>query len=118
MGYYLVNYAPDMWRSLTTALKENLSAFSVSDRVQLLNDAFLLAEASQLEYKVAMDMTEYLIKEKEYVPWSVAIDNLLSIRELVYREPIEQFRIYALKMIDNIYRELGWEVQEQEHLKK
>lgn len=119
MGYFLVNYAPEMWAELTAALKEDMALFSVSDRVQLLNDAFLLAEATQLEYKVAMDLTRYLVKETEYVPWSVAIDNLLSIRQLVYREPaVQLLQRYSLKMIANIYEELGWEVKEEEHLKK
>lgn len=119
MGYFLVNYTPELWSALTNALKDDFSVFSVSDRVQLLNDAFLLAEATQLEYKVAMDMTKYLVKETEYLPWSVAIDNLHSIRQLVYGEPIvELLRKYGLQMIENIYVELGWEVREQEHLKK
>lgn len=119
MGYFLVNYAPDMWSALTKALREDISAFSVSDRVQLLNDAFLLAEATQLEYRVAMELTSYLEKETEYVPWSVAIDNLLSIRQLVYGQPAgEKLAKYCLRVIGNVYGELGWQVREEEHLKK
>lgn len=119
MGYFLVNYSPDMWSALTSALKEDVTSFSVSDRVQLLNDAFLLAEATQLEYKVALDLTSYLVKETEYVPWSVAIDNLLAIRKLVYRDPaVDLLRKYALKTIANVYGDMGWQVKEEEHLKK
>lgn len=119
MGYFLVNYSPDMWGALSDALKDNIAAFSVSDRVQLLNDAFLLAEATQLEYKVALDLTRYLGKETEYTPWSVAIDNLLSIRSYIYGHPsIEDLRKVSLKIIGSVYRELGWEVKEEEHLKK
>lgn len=119
MGYFLVNYSPDMWSALTAALKEDAAAFSVSDRVQLLNDAFLLAEATQLEYKVPMDLARYLVTETEYVPWSVAINNLLSMRKMVYGEPaVESLQKYALKMLENIYPSLGWEVKEDEHMKK
>lgn len=119
MGYFLVNYSTKMWSALTAALKEDISSFSVSDRVQLLNDAFLLAEATQLEYKVAMELTSYLVKETEYVPWSTAIDSLLSIRQLVYREPVvASLHKYGLKVIENVFADLGWEVKEDEHLKK
>lgn len=119
MGYFLVNYAPDMWAALSAALKEDLNSFSVSDRVQLLNDAFLLAEATQLDYKVPMELTAYLVKETQYVPWSVAIGNLNSIRKLIYREPVvAQLQKYGLRMLENIYKDLGWEVNEEEHQKK
>lgn len=119
MGYFLVNYSPEMWSTLTSALKENSAEFSVSDRVQLLNDAFLLAEATQLPYNVPLDLSRYLVKETEYVPWSVGISNVLSIRKMVYGTPaVELLRDYALKMIDRIYQDLGWEVKEDEHMKK
>ena len=39
------------------------------DRAHLLNDAFSLAEAGLVSYRVPLDMTAYLAQETHLVPW-------------------------------------------------
>lgn len=52
--------------------------------MHLLEDAFSLASAGELDYGVTMNMTEYLPREEHAIPWNVvssklrAIDILLS----------------------------------------
>lgn len=87
VGFYRVNYAPEEWKTLSEALSANLSAFSVADRGHLLNDAFSLAEATQLEYSVALDLTAYLVNETRNVPWNVAAGKLKKIRNLMMTTP-------------------------------
>lgn len=119
MGYYITNYSVDMWKKLTGSLIANHLAFSVSDRVQLVNDAFMLADATQLDYKVALDMTRYLTAETQYVPWSVAATNLNRIRNLVYYDGIvEKVKKYGRTVIDKIYTDLGWTVKDDDHQNK
>lgn len=51
------------------------------DRAGLVSDAFSLADAQVLDYRVALDLSQYLPSEKDYVPWdaaSTAIDTLLK----------------------------------------
>lgn len=84
VGYYRVNYPVEQWKTLSEVLVKEPNVFSVADRSNLLNDAFSLAEATQLSYDIALDLTQYLEKETEYVPWSVAVSKLSVIRRLLY----------------------------------
>lgn len=90
VGYYRVNYALSEWKVLSEALLNKLQDFSTADRAHLLNDAFSLAEATQLEYEVALNLTKYLAKEIENVPWSVAATKLSGIRNLMSQTPSYQ----------------------------
>lgn len=55
------------------------------DRAGLLDDAFALSYAGQLDTMVAMNLSIYLVYERDYIPWEVAIswfyrfDGLLSL---------------------------------------
>lgn len=83
VGYYRINYELSEWKVLSDALSNKLNDFSTADRAHLLNDAFSLAEATQLEYGVALNLTKYLAKEVQNVPWSVAASKLTAIRKLM-----------------------------------
>lgn len=83
VGYYRVNYELNVWEALSAALSSKIDQFSIADRAHLLNDAFSLAEATQLPYEVPLNLTKYLAKEKYNVPWSVASSKLSSIRKLM-----------------------------------
>lgn len=60
-----------------------LQRLSVSDRTNLLEDAFSLADASELEYSIAMDLTLYLPEERHSIPWSVADTKLTTVDTLL-----------------------------------
>lgn len=93
-GYYRVNYDAEDWKRLGDALAADKNQFSISDRAHLLNDAFSLAAASQLDYDTALDLTRYLKDETEYVPWKVAIAKLTELkRRLYYTEHHETFTV-------------------------
>lgn len=93
-GYYRVNYGVEDWKRLSDALLADKEQFSISDRAHLLNEAFSLAAASQLDYDIALDLTRYLKDETEYVPWRVAIDKLSELKSrLYYTEHHETFTV-------------------------
>ncbi len=50
--------------------------FSASNRAGLINDAFSLARANQLSYDIAFNLTAYLHKERDYVPWAAFFDAI------------------------------------------
>lgn len=83
VGYYRVNYELSEWKLLSEALSTESNNFSTADRAHLLNDAFSLAEATQLDYEIALNLTRYLANETENVPWSVAASKLSVIRKLM-----------------------------------
>jgi len=71
---------------LTKALNsENFSGIHVINRAQLLDDALALARAGQLDYATAMDVTSYLEKELEYIPWKAALNALSYIDTMLVR---------------------------------
>lgn len=118
VGYYRVNYPQDIWEQINKALLNTPTAFSVSDRSHLLNDAFTLADATQLSFKTALDLTKFLQNELEYVPWSVASSKLLSMKNLLYYTDVfPAFKKYASGLVDKAYESVGWEVDADDHLK-
>ncbi|XP_059219771.1 glutamyl aminopeptidase [Stomoxys calcitrans] len=111
IGYYRVHYPINMWKNLADKLIETPNVFSVGDRACLLNDAFSLADATQLEYDLALDMTQYLSKEDQYVPWSVAASKLTSLkRSLMFTDAFVDYNSYSRDLIAPIYETVGWEV--------
>ncbi|XP_075149879.1 glutamyl aminopeptidase-like isoform X1 [Haematobia irritans] len=116
VGYYRVNYPIDMWRSLITALKETRGDFSSSDRAHLINDAFALADAGQLDYSIALDLSKYLESELNYVPWNVAASRLSGIKNLLYyTDMYRDFVDYARELLKNVYKSVTWNVND-DHL--
>lgn len=118
VGYYRVNYDESLWQALANQLVATPASFSVGDRASLLNDAFALADSTQLPYEIAFDMTKYLAKEEDYVPWSVAASKLTSLkRTLYYTNSYAKYKKYATALIEPIYTALTWTVGD-DHLNK
>ncbi|XP_067616952.1 glutamyl aminopeptidase isoform X2 [Eurosta solidaginis] len=116
VGYYRVNYASEQWQQLTYALKTARGQFSNADRAHLLNDAFSLADAAQLNYSVALNLALYLEKELDYVPWSVANERLSFIRNLLYyTNSYTNFVNFGRKLLVNAYQKVTWNVTD-DHL--
>ena len=68
-GFYRVNYAEAEWAGLAAQLLADHEVLEPRDRAHLLNDAFSLAEAGLVSYRVPLDMTAYLAQETHLVPW-------------------------------------------------
>ncbi|KAH8335428.1 hypothetical protein KR074_001621 [Drosophila pseudoananassae] len=116
VGYFRVNYEADHWNTLANQLVTLPSALTSGDRASLLNDAFALADSTQLPYETAFELTKYLDKETDYVPWSVAATRLTSLkRTLYYTSSYAKYKKYATALIEPIYTALTWTVGE-DHL--
>lgn len=90
----------------------------MGDRACLLNDAFSLADSTKLSYDLALDMTKYLDKEDQYVPWNVAASKLTSLkRTLMFTDTFVAYNVYSRALIAPIYQSVGWSVDD-DHLKK
>ncbi|KAK1160919.1 aminopeptidase Ey-like [Acipenser oxyrinchus oxyrinchus] len=75
-GYFRVNYNIENWNRLLKQLETAHTVIPVINRAQLIDDAFNLARAGYIQTTLALDTTKYLSKDKEYMPWESAIDNL------------------------------------------
>lgn len=81
LGYYRVNYDDRNWKLITSHLLDSIKyqEISAANRAQLIDDALNLARAGYLDYRIALDVTRYLINEDESVPWKAAINALSFI---------------------------------------
>merc|ERR1712142_1073354 len=79
VGFYRVNYDKENWVALAQQLNTFHRIFSGADRSNLIDDAFALANVGRLNFVQALDMTEYLKKEQDYVPFETATRSLESI---------------------------------------
>jgi aminopeptidase N len=61
---------------------ENYEKIHAVNRAQLLDDALNLARAGVLNYRTALDLTQYLEKEVDYIPWYSALSafSFLNLR--------------------------------------
>ena len=64
----------------------SLQVLEAVDRCNLLDDAFNLARATQLEYPVALNLTKYLENEVDYFPWFSVGYGLGYISSMLYTD--------------------------------
>ncbi|GAB0087436.1 Aminopeptidase [Sergentomyia squamirostris] len=118
IGFYYVNYPETMWKSLSSALLADMTVLSVSDRSQLLNDVFYLADSTAISYEVALNLTQYLKNEDQYVPWVVAASRLQNVYNLMYQtDLVPLIEKYVLQLVEKAYQSIGWSAGGDDHLK-
>lgn len=109
-GYYLVNYDTTDWLRLGEVLQKHHEELTPADRSNLLYDAFQLAWSGRLSYDVLFNMTQYLIHEMHLIPWSTAHGSLLALSHLLENTEVRRpMQTYIRKLVDPIYKTLGWE---------
>uniref|UniRef100_A0A8C9SC67 Aminopeptidase n=1 Tax=Scleropages formosus TaxID=113540 RepID=A0A8C9SC67_SCLFO len=82
-GYYRVNYDLENWRRLVMQLETQHQEIPVISRGQLIDDAFNLAVARQINFTLALDTTKFLRKETEFIPWNSAIKSFQYLKHLL-----------------------------------
>nr|XP_048275417.1 aminopeptidase Q isoform X6 [Myodes glareolus] len=92
-GYYRVNYDELGWKKLNQQLEKDPKAIPVINRLQLLNDAFVLSENNYIEIETALDLTKYLAEEDEILVWFEVLVNLIN-RDVI--SDVNNYAIYPL----------------------
>lgn len=109
-GFYRVNYDKTNWKRLVKQLDSNHKVFASVDRGGLIDDAFNLARAGQLDMSTALSLTAYLEKEREYIPWSTALGHLGFIGSMLSMRPsYGDYRKYIVKKVKPLEKYVGWE---------
>lgn len=76
-----------MWYRIISALEsDDFEKIHVSNRAQLIDDAFSLAKAGKLNYSIALRLASYLTRENEYEPWYAAAKSFKYISRLLEAE--------------------------------
>lgn len=85
-GFYRVNYDITNWKLLQNQLLDDPKKILPSNRGQILNDAFELANAGMLDYKIPLELTKYLAtKERNYIPWLSFFNSLRALVHVIGR---------------------------------
>ncbi|XP_025987257.2 endoplasmic reticulum aminopeptidase 1 isoform X2 [Solenopsis invicta] len=117
-GFYRVNYPREMWTSIIKTLMKNHSRFSPADRASLIDDAFALCDAGELDASIPLELSLYLVNEKDYAPWKTALRYLNFWKDrLAESEGYKKYISFFKRLLDPISRYIGW-TDEGSHLKK
>ncbi|KAL2722861.1 glutamyl aminopeptidase-like [Vespula squamosa] len=117
IGYYIVNYTEDTWRTFINLLLTDVQVLNPVNRADLLHDAFILGDNKDLSYHIVLNMTTYLKNETALQPWIVAGQWINRINRLFRSTNLHHpFQSYVQRLIDKIYQQVGWKVNEKEEL--
>ncbi|XP_050424604.1 endoplasmic reticulum aminopeptidase 1-like [Adelges cooleyi] len=117
-GFYRVNYDNGLWDELIGQLKLNHEVFSAADRASLVDDVFTLCRAGVLNVTVPLELSKYLYKERDYVPWATALEHFQNwSKYLSESSPYRMFLSYMKGLLGPVARSVGWE-DEGTHLEK
>mmetsp|Transcript_35648 Transcript_35648/g.68827 ORF Transcript_35648/g.68827 Transcript_35648/m.68827 type:complete len:577 (-) Transcript_35648:442-2172(-) len=109
IGPYRVTYDDVTWGLLADQLRRNPNALSPTDRAGLLDDAFELARASRVGLTLPLNLTRYLPREKDYLPWSAALKGLDFLGNLLRSRPTYgAFCSYLMAVVAPAVRRVGW----------
>ncbi|XP_018327042.1 endoplasmic reticulum aminopeptidase 1 isoform X2 [Agrilus planipennis] len=108
-GFYRVMYEMDVWYKIINQLKRNHTLFNAADRAQLIDDVFTLCRAGLLNASVVLDLTSYLVRERDYVPWATAIRHFKTWSQLLSESlAYKVFIQYMLTLLSPIAKYVGW----------
>ncbi|XP_068632902.1 aminopeptidase A-like isoform X2 [Battus philenor] len=109
-GYYRVNYPLNMWEILIQQLNAKSEQLTISDRAHLLNDAFALAEARIVPYELALNLTTYLSKERDFVPWDTAATIFTQLTDRLLNSAASvDLQKYIQHLVEPLYLQQSWE---------
>ena len=78
-------------------------------RAQIIDDALNLARSGLLSYDIALQVTNYLANEVEYIPWAAALKELNYLKEMLEKTTAyENFKKYINKLVKPVYNRLGY----------
>jgi len=106
MGYYRVNYSPEMWAKL---LDESVFfGLSNLNRAQIYDDSLNLARAGVLPYETALQISKFLKEETDYTALKTALRGLSFIEKMLKgHQGAEEFKTYLLNILDNTYNQVS-----------
>lgn len=107
--YYRVNYDDENWMMLANELNDgDFNKIDLRNRAQLIDDSLDLARFDHLDYKVAMHILKYLVKETDYLPWGSSDNGLTELYRLLRDSDASgYFTKFIGDLVAPIYKSLG-----------
>lgn len=107
-GYYRVLYDLLNYKLINRELNEgDKNKIHPYSRAQLLDDTKDFVKTGRLPAGILMEMTQYLSREKEYGPWSVAEKYLTEIKRSLNEgsQAYENFNNFVANLVTPLYEE-------------
>ncbi|KAH7711631.1 peptidase family M1 containing protein, partial [Aphelenchoides avenae] len=109
-GFYRVQYSPSTLEKINQQLMVDHEQFSIKSRARIIDDTFTLAEAGRVPYQAALNLTKYLSKEKEFLPWIMALDGLGVIQNYFDDEPeIDDYKEYITPLVADLFSRISFD---------
>nr|CAD7588111.1 unnamed protein product [Timema genevievae] len=115
---YRIKYDEKNWQLIAQFL-DSPSFYKIHfiNRAHLLDDVLDFARAGQLDYPVALDLTNYLYREDHYLPWKAALSNLGYISRMIRStDSGDKFKNFLRRLVSPQFDKLGMESQKGETL--
>ncbi|EDX14832.1 aminopeptidase Ey isoform X2 [Drosophila simulans] len=105
---YKANYDARNWKLLIDALNsKEFESIHVINRAQLLDDVLYFAWTGEQDYETALQVTNYLRRERDLIPWKSALDNLKLLNRILRQTPnFGSFKRYMKRLLTPIYEHL------------
>ncbi|KAL7638669.1 UNVERIFIED_CONTAM: hypothetical protein RMT77_011241 [Armadillidium vulgare] len=108
-GYYRVNYELRNWIAIINQLKTDPNVIGILNRAQIIDDSFNLARSGKLDYKIPIQIGQYLSQERELVPWLTALNNFEYLRIMFERTSTYGYlKDYITSVATPLYNSLGF----------
>ncbi|XP_014203652.1 aminopeptidase N [Copidosoma floridanum] len=107
IGLFPVNYDARNWQLLVDYLRgPNFESIPTLTRAKLLHDAWNLAYADELYFKVALNMTLFLKHEKSHVVWEPFFTMIDHVGGRIEGTQVyTKFQAYARSLLEPMYTE-------------
>uniref|UniRef100_A0A8D2L122 Aminopeptidase n=1 Tax=Varanus komodoensis TaxID=61221 RepID=A0A8D2L122_VARKO len=114
IGFYRVNYETQAWNDLANILVNNHQV-SLSNSV---HSVFSFLRANLLNYSFALNLTKYLERENEYIPWQRAVEAVSYIQDMLEDDDklYPKFQEYFRRLVKPLISQLGWQ-NDGDHIK-
>ncbi|KRK04208.1 aminopeptidase Ey isoform X4 [Drosophila yakuba] len=106
---YKANYDARNWKLLIDTLNSGeFQSIHVINRAQLIDDVLYFAWTGEQDYDTALQLTNYLQRERDLIPWKAALDNLKLLNRLLRQTSnFGSFKRYMKKLLTPIYEHLN-----------
>ena len=86
-GFYRVNYDSDNWDLLKKQLLTDHTIIDESNRGQIVDDVFALAQSGKMKYSWVLDVMKFLEGDTSYIAWSPANRGMSFLGKMLKRTP-------------------------------
>ncbi|XP_026836420.1 aminopeptidase Ey [Drosophila erecta] len=106
---YKANYDARNWQLLIDTLNsDQFQSIHVINRAQFVEDVLYFAWTGEQDYGTALQVTNYLQRERDIIPWKSALDNLKLLNRILRQTPnFGLFKRYMKQLLTPIYEHLN-----------